>query len=145
MVDYGSDIGGGREDAMLTLFVAKSHARDADVKKAADSFKGLPAKVFHVEHDDINRVPLFTPWYAVIYDDEVIDEKLQAALVPFMVQVKADALVCFKSDRTKAPRLFRSHLRLQPKSLLPANPGVKFEYVLNGMFKRQDHVENRVR
>lgn len=129
---------------MLTLFVAKSHARDADVNAAVRSFKGLPTRVFHVEHNDINRVPVFTPWYGVIYDDEIIEEPLQAALATFMCQVKADALVCFKSDSTKAPRLFRSHVRLQNGSLLPANRGVKFEYILNGMFRRQNGVDSRV-
>lgn len=122
---------------MLTLFIAKSHARGADAEKAAASFGDLPSKVFHVEHNEVNGESVFTPWYAVLYDDEVLDEGTAGILRNMCRCSQADVIVMFKNNNTKAPRLFRNWIRLQYGSLLPSNPNVKFEYAMNGMIKPQ--------
>lgn len=119
---------------MITLFVVQSCADEKDPAKTIVSFNGITSEVHQVASlDEINSTDRANDWYAVVYDDERIDERLLEGLKVFTDQSDADVLVLFKTGETvsKAPRIFRRHITLKNNSLMPEQD-VKFETVLNG-------------
>ena len=119
---------------MITLFVVQSCADAKDIQRTVDSCAGITSETHHVASlAEINSTDRGNDWYAVLYDNECLDEQLLEGLKVFIEQSDADALVLFKTgDRpSKSPRLFRRHITLQSNSLMPEQD-VKFETVLNG-------------
>ena len=126
----------------MTLFIVRSTAEGQDASPCIDSFTGV-TDIIHVSSlDEINAVSKLTDWYAVMYDNERVDERLNAGLEVFVEQCSADVLILLKLDQKviwRSPRLFRSHVALEPGSLLPANrSGLVFETVLNGWILPND-------
>jgi len=119
---------------MITLFVVQSCADAKDPAKTIASCAGITSEVHQVASlGEINSTDRVNDWYAVMYDNEYIDERLLEGLKVFIKCSDADVLVLFKTgDRVfKSPRLFRRHITLQDNSLMPEQD-VKFETVLNG-------------
>jgi len=121
---------------MLTLFVVQSRADKLDSGPTVRSFSGLADEVYFVPNiQEINDKSKQNEWYAVIYDDEYIDEPLKEGLKVFIEQSPVDVLVLGKKGDgkySKAPRLFRRDVKISKDSLLPESPGIEFETVLNG-------------
>ena len=127
---------------MLTLFVLDSTGAPIfeDNIKAITSFGELPHKIFRVKnYFEVNKKEKTTPWFGVIYDNEYIEEELQASLEYFFEFCTADILIVMKKIQDegevrifKAPRFFRQNVKLQEDSLLPADEGLQFETILNG-------------
>ena len=119
---------------MITLFVVQSCADAKDPAKTIASCAGIASEVHQVTSlAEVNSTDRVNDWYAVLYDNECLDEQLLEGLKVFIEQSDADALVLFKTgDKpSKSPRLFRRHITLQNNSLMPEQD-VKFETVLNG-------------
>jgi len=122
---------------MLTLFVVQSRADKLDSTRTLDSFHGLVDEIYFVPSiHEINEKTKRNEWYAVIYDDEYIDEPLKEGLKVFIEQCDVDVLVLGKKGKDKifkAPRLFRQAVKISKDSLLPDNSdAITFETVLNG-------------
>lgn len=122
---------------MLTLFVVQSRADKLDPGPAVKSFGDLVDEVhFAPNMQGINDNPKKNEWYAVIYDDEYIDEPLKEGLKVFVEQSDADMLILIKKDCSdryfKCPRLFRRSVVLRTDALLPVKEGLPLETVLNG-------------
>ena len=119
---------------MITLFVVQSCADVQDPTETIASCAGIASEVHQVASlREINSTDRVNDWYAVLYDNERLDEQLLEGLKVFIEQSDADALVLFKTgDKpSKSPRLFRRHITLRAGSLMPEQD-VKFETVLNG-------------
>ena len=123
---------------MLTLFVVQSRADKLDPGPAVKSFGDDLADEIHFVPNirGINDKPKKNEWYAVIYDDEIIDEPLKEGLKVFIELCDVDMLILVKksdSDKYfKCPRLFRRSVELKTDALLPVKEGLNLETVLNG-------------
>jgi len=121
---------------MLTLFVVQSRADKLDSALVVKSFEGLSDEIHFVPNiQSINDKAKKNEWYAVIYDDEYIDEPLKEGLKVFIEQSEVDVLVLGKQSKDKffkAPRLFRRAVQLEEDSLIPVRADLMFETVLNG-------------
>lgn len=122
---------------MLTLFVVQSRADKLNPGPAVKSFGDLVDEVHFVSNiQAINDKPKKNEWYAVIYDDEIIDEPLREGLKVFVEISDADMLILLKksgSDKYfKCPRLFQRSIELKTDTLLPVKEGLTIETVLNG-------------
>jgi len=119
---------------MMTLFVVNGCADPKDERETVDSFGALASEVHRVASlDEINSTDR-GDWYGVVYDDEMIDERLKEGLKVFLKESNADVLILFKTDGKTAshsPRIFRRHITLRDGSLMPEQE-VRFEKVLNG-------------
>ena len=129
---------------MLTLFVVQSRADALNHDRTVESFHGLADEIYFVVNiQEINGKSKQNEWYAVIYDDEYIDEPLKEGLKVFIEQCPVDVLVLGKEGKDKffkCPRLFRRGIALRSESLLPEKEGVEFETVLNGLIHDNDQV-----
>ena len=125
----------------MTLFVVQSCADPKDPGPTIASFTGVDDVILVQTVADVAETPKTTDWYAVLYDDERIDERLAAGLEVFVEQSDADVLVLLKlSGKTayRSPRLFRSAVALRPDCLLPVEKNWRFETVLNGWVLSDD-------
>ena len=122
---------------MLTLFVVQSCADAKDPSDTVRSFDGLANEIHFVPNlHAVNEAMVHSDWYAVIYDDEHIDEPLMEGLKVFIEESPADMLVLLKKSGEsyfRSPRLFRNHVMIRDDSLLPALDDLSFDTVLNGM------------
>jgi len=130
---------------MLTLFVVKSCADEKDPGPTVSSFDGLVNEIYFVPNiQAINEHTVKNEWYAVIHDDEHIDEPLMEGLKVFIKESPADALVLLKKDGdgkySRCPRLFRRNVIIRKDTLLPDQVGVTFDTVLNGFVHDNSHV-----
>jgi hypothetical protein len=120
---------------MITLFVVQSCADAKDPSETIASWGGVASEVHQVASlGEINSTDRVNDWYAVIYDNERIDEPLLEGLKVFVEQSEADVLVLYrKKDDTgsKSPRIFRRNITLGDNTLMPEQD-VIFETVLNG-------------
>ena len=120
---------------MITLFVVQSCADAKDPTGTIASCAEITSEVHQVANlGEINSTDRDNDWYAVLYDNERLDEQLLEGLKVFIKQSKADALVLFRKngDRaSKSPRMFRRHITLGDNTLMPEQD-VVFETVLNG-------------
>ena len=121
---------------MITLFIIQSCADAKNPSITIKSFDGMIAESHCVaSFVEINEHFKSNEWYAVIYDDEHIDEPLNEGLKVFIKHSNADALILLKlCDKRayKCPRLFKRNVTLMGDKLLPQNKNIKFETVLNG-------------
>jgi hypothetical protein len=128
----------------LTLFVVQSRMEALDPGPTVESFEGLVSETFFVPNiQAINEAIVKTDWYAVIHDNEHIDDPLLEGLKVFIKESPADMLVLRKKSEEqyfKAPRLFRRDVMLRQDVLLPAIEGLDFDTVLNGMIHDNDQV-----
>lgn len=125
---------------MITLFVVQSCADAKDPTNSINSFKGLVDEVYNLASlKEVNGTDR-GDWYAVIYDDENINEELLEGLKVFVDETEADVLVLFRLRDGKfyrSPRVFRRHITIKNGSLMPEQD-VKFETVLNGWILPND-------
>jgi len=121
---------------MLTLFVVQSRADALDTGPAVKSFGDLADEIHFVPNiQSINEKEKKNEWYAVIYDDEIIDEPLKEGLKVFIEISDVDMLVLAKKGDGKyfkCVRLFRRNIELRTDALLPVKEGLALETVLNG-------------
>ena len=122
---------------MLTLFIIQSRADALDSGPALKSFEGLADEVHLLPNiQGINTTEKRNQWYAVIYDDEIIDEYLNEGLRIFIELSDAEMLVLVKKGGEgkyfKCPRLFRKDVKIRADALLPVKEGLALETVLNG-------------
>ena len=122
---------------MLTLFVVQSRADKLDPGPAVKSFGDLVDEVHFVPSIRGLNKKKKNAWFAVIYDDEYIDDPLKEGLKVFIELSDADMLILVKkSDGDKyfkCPRLFRRGVELRTDTLLPVKEGLALETVLNGL------------
>ena len=128
---------------MLTLFVVQSCADAKDPGPTVASFDGLAHEIHFVPNlRAVNEALVQSDWYAVIYDDEHIDEPLMEGLKVFTEESSADMLVLLKKTSGgsyfRCPRLFRRDVMLRDDALIPQAPGLAFDTVLNGMIHDND-------
>jgi hypothetical protein len=127
---------------MLTLFVVQSCADPKDPGPTVRSFEGLAEEIYFVPNiRAINEQIVKTDWYAVIYDDEHIDEPLLEGLKVFIEESKADMLILMKKKNGayfRGPRLFRRDVMLRTDTLLPEKEDLQFDTVLNGLIYDND-------
>lgn len=129
---------------MLTLFLLKSgDPKNTDRLASVKSLAKITEKVVIVEDEDnkflyVNNTKKETDWYAILYDNEYVDDMLSEAIPIFLEQCKADVLVFYRKKNKKlavvhkCPRIFRKDVRLKFNSLMPVQPELVFETVLNG-------------
>uniref|UniRef100_A0A6M3IHJ8 Uncharacterized protein n=1 Tax=viral metagenome TaxID=1070528 RepID=A0A6M3IHJ8_9ZZZZ len=122
---------------MLTLFVLKSGAPDADADRAEKSFAEIALKMIRVDSlKDIYQHNIDTLWYGIIYDNEQADMLLQTALPVFLAYSNADVMILFKKNSngkaSRAPRIFKQGIAVRTDCLLPVNEAAIFDSVLNG-------------
>ena len=130
---------------MLHLFVLKSGSPDADPIKTMLSFDdhfGVWTKAN--ELPDVQKfLPVKTPWYAVVYDDEIIDERMNEALPVYLRdETPADVLVLMKRifvngdpQITQSPRIFRREFLIGVDGLMPLDKSARFQRCLDGWVK----------
>jgi len=128
---------------MLTLFIVQSRADRLDPSPAVESFHDLADEIYFVpDIHEINDKTKRNEWYAVIYDDEYIDDPLKEGLKVFVDQSGADVLILGKKSKDryfKSPRLFRNNIKLSDKSLMPEAGNLhNYETVLNGWVHDND-------
>ena len=120
---------------MITLFVVQSCADAKDPTKTIRSCAEITSEVHQVASlDEINSTDRGSDWYAVLYDNERLDEQLLEGLKVFLIETNVDVFVLYKTNgdtASKSPRIFRRHITLKDGSLMPEQD-VKFETVLNG-------------
>lgn len=129
---------------MLTLFVVQSCADPKDPGMTVKSFDDLADEIYFVPNiQAINEATVANEWYAVIYDDEHIDEQLMEGLKVFVKESHADMLILMKKSKNgyfRCPRLFRQNVILRSDTLLPETEGLSFDTVLNGLIHDNDQV-----
>lgn len=129
---------------MLTLFVVQSCADPKDPGETLRSFDDLVDEVYFVPNiQAINEATVINEWYAVIYDDEHIDEQLMEGIKVFIKESCADMLILMKKSKNgyfRGPRLFRQNVILREDTLLPKKEGLAFDTVLNGLVHDNDQV-----
>lgn len=133
---------------MLTLFVVDSTGgpRLTDDIEAIKSFGRIVETVKRVNtYSEINETEKTTDWYGIIYDNECIEPRLQAALEPFFKLCDADILKIYKRIRVDGDikiynslRFFRNYVKLQENSLVPTVDNLKVETILNGWLLEDD-------
>lgn len=132
------------ETPMLTLFVVQSCADPKDPDRSVKSFDGLADEIYFVPNiQAINEATVANEWYAVIYDDEHIDEQLMEGLKVFVKESHADMLILMKKSKNgyfRGPRLFRQNVILRWDTLLPEKADLSFDTVLNGLIHDNDQV-----
>ena len=122
----------------LQLFVIKTFGEDSDAIKTLESFKGRADKFTIVDSFfEINSIDKDDEgWFAVFYDNEVLDERLAESLEEFFKLSEADVLVCFKKSKdsqSKCPRFFRGDIELKLECLAPAlEDKLVHQAILNG-------------
>lgn len=132
---------------MLTLFVVDSIGgpRFDDIK-AIKSFGKIVETVKRVNtYSEINETEKTTDWYGIIYDNECIEPRLQAALETFFKLCDADILKIYKRIQVDGEikiynslRFFRNYVKLQENSLVPTVDNLKVETILNGWLLEDD-------
>ena len=130
---------------MLTLYVLPSKGNTTNIIKTAKSVGNVLKQAVPVKCiSDIDPY-VVTPWYAVLYDNEIADAQLEESFRPFLVFKGIDVLKLYKRIGhgpyvfSIAPRIFRSGIKLRENSLMPENcADLKFETILNGWLKNID-------
>jgi len=122
---------------MLTLFILKSGDPNAAPEKTVTSFAHMNPKVkMASDIKMINATEKRTKWYAVMYDNERLDQNLMEALPIHLTFQTHDIIVLFKrndkDEMTMAPRIFRAEIKLRDNCLLPDGSGLKFDRALDG-------------
>jgi hypothetical protein len=78
-------------------------------------------------------------WYGVLYDNECLDEALQAGLPVHLQMNEADVLVLFREYKDgrvfQCPRFFRSHVPLDHAAVAAGHGDWKFCRVLDGVIE----------
>lgn len=126
----------------MTLFILPCDNPELhDPEKAKNSFGAVVVDSYILDVPVLDDVvdTVKNPWFAYIYSDETIDEKLRDAL-PIFLKTKYDCLVLMKkvlqSGEPKcfqSPRIFRRGVQIQPGLLIPkAAERLNFERVLDG-------------
>jgi len=127
----------------MNIFILPSGSAQADSKKTAESFEGIPFMYKQVDSlQDIIYEDTEGDWYMIMYDDEYIDENL-AKSIPVYLLSQFDVMECYRKTGEKtgtiSPRLFRGHIKPQWDSLLPADiQNLKTTRILDGWI--QPHV-----
>lgn len=118
---------------MLTIFLMPTNDTVANSGRAVDSLKGLAYKVVLIKNiADINTYEKETPWYGILYDNEILDNALYLLLKDQLLNAVADVVVLYRmslkqgvmSGITYSPRLFRKKVLLQGDSMFPEQPGL---------------------
>jgi len=114
---------------VLTLFILNSGRPGANAFKTQLSLRGL-VKNFYVcaNNHEIMQRQINTPWYMVLYDNEVLDEQAKEALPTFFELGKSfDFISFYKRGKIVGnkfhicPRVFQKHVKLSDEGLLPIN------------------------
>ena len=130
-------------------FVIQSGSKYANNQKLVESLvgTGLLSQVTFVQAGvQPHELKTQRPWFAIFFDDEVIDDDLRDALPTFINLNMFDALCLWKKSGigpdfkfSKTPRVFRRGVELEPNSLVPKNvASLKFTNVLDGWIRDQE-------
>lgn len=130
---------------MLTLYIMETHHEDKCVADLYLSLSGLWIERLVVGNvDEINEDKKETPWYLILFDNEKVSPDLKAAISTILeTDPHIDAFIFMEknSDKriTQSPRMFKSHVKLQPDSFLPVDDNYVYERILDGWVKK--HVQ----
>ena len=136
----------------LEIFILQSGSKFANEERLRDSLPsvGLPVRVTSV-HAGTSTHQLETncSWFAIFFDDEMIDPELAQALPTFIKVNIFDALCLWKKSGlnddfkfSKTPRVFRNGVRLEMNSFVPKNvASLRFTNVLDGWILDQATVQ----
>lgn len=130
---------------MLTLYVLPSKGNATNIIKTAKSVGNVLKQAVSVKCISDIDPDVDTQWYAVLYDNEIVDDQLSESLSSFLSFKDIDVLKIYKLIGhgpyafSIAPRIFRSGIRLRENSLIPENSdNFKFETILNGWLEKID-------
>ena len=130
---------------MMDLFVLHSGKQNASMEVSIKSFHGILLHKVHflVNINEINETEKLSDWYFVLYDDEILSPELKGAMPVFIGMDTFAVLAAYKKDNdnvvTRAPRLFRSNVRLKKDCLQVARFSGVSEIMLNGWIYAQDN------
>lgn len=130
----------------LYILPSSGHINQEGAKRAEESFGDIPLQVTK----DIGASGLYlitahyASWFGYIYDNEIISKDLQKALPTLFNHEENDFYVFYRKEGpedklsvSKSPRIFRRHVQLKAGLLVPVNPFLKNEYILDGWLKCQ--------
>lgn len=128
----------------LYIFPAAGDGDPVGAKRAAASVNTVATQVTQLKASQLYLVGAhYANWFGYLYDNEVISRDLAKALPTLLNNEQVDCFVLHKRVRDpeaeggfryfRVPRIFRSHVRLKPEGLTPADPArFKHEHILNG-------------
>lgn len=131
---------------MMTLYVIPcDNPKESNIEKLKESAKDICDVIHVLDHRRLDEMSPETEWYAYLFSNEWFDDSLTFALPMFLEDRNYDYLVLYKKVQEDisgavvpkmfvAPRIFRSHIKLEGEgSLIPRNPDdLKFVQVLDG-------------
>ena len=127
----------------LTMFVVPASGDVPTEAEYLEKAKGImnftTELVYDIDFYKIHEHKVTTDWYGVIYTSEKFDDNLLEAIPVFLDCCPEEALIFYKRHTeedgalvySKAPRMFRKDIIIH-YNLMPINPDVKFETVLDG-------------
>jgi len=134
----------------LYIFPAVGNGNPEGARRAAASINSVPLQVTTgISASQLYLVGAhYAPWFAFLYDNEVMGRNLAMALPNLLNHENIDCFVLHKRIRDpeaeggfryfRAPRIFRSHVPLKPEHLTPATPRRwRHEPILNGWIAEQ--------
>jgi len=128
----------------IYIFPAAGNGDPAGAKRAAASVNTVATQVTQLKASQLYLVGAhYASWFGFLYDNEVISRGLAKVLPTLLNNEQVDCFVLHKRIRDskmkegfryfRAPRIFRSHVKLNPEGLVPADPARwKHEHILNG-------------
>ena len=131
---------------MLTLYIIPGDNK-GDPARARKSFGDIVTVVSVLKSRRIDQLSLKTEFYGYIYDNEYLEEAVMRALPVFLDSAHFDCLILFKKVMNehgraqffRAPRIFKSHIKLKNDELVPEmSKGLRFETLLDGFVLEDD-------
>jgi len=128
----------------LTLFIKRSNSENANSENTISSFKNseviLKDVIFIDNLLDIDYGRIKTDWWLILYDDEIIEDRLLEVFPFIRYQLFFDCFSLYRRNLegkiTYCPRLFRKEVHTRIDYLYPLEE-VKLETLLDGWICEQ--------
>jgi len=128
----------------LTLFIKRSNSENANSENTISSFKNseviLKDVIFIDNLLDIDYGRIKTDWWLVLYDDEIMEDRLLEVFPFIRDQLFFDCFSLYRRNLegkiTYCPRLFRKEVHTRIDYLYPLEE-VKLETLLDGWICEQ--------
>jgi hypothetical protein len=130
----------------LTLFIKRSNSENANSTNTISSFKNpevILKDIIYIDNLlDIDYGRIKTDWWLVLYDDEVIEDRLLEVFPFIRDQLFFDCFSLYRRNLegkiTYCPRLFRKEVHTRIDYLYPKEE-VKLESLLDGWICEQGY------